>query len=248
MTLPLPTTESNGFGRHTNGAGDTSTIRVFIVAKIRSYREALAQVLGREPGIAVAGTGGDDGRLDQAVAEDRVDVALVDADAIQSLGAVSSDSSSAANVSVIALGVTEDEDEVIACAEAGVSGFFDRDGSIGELVLTIASVAQGERPFPPQVTATLVKHLAELAADRVAAGEQLTPRELEIAGLIDEGLSNKQIARRLQIELATVKNHVHNILEKLNVHSRLEAVARLREAGLGATKNGAPETNGTSRI
>jgi DNA-binding NarL/FixJ family response regulator len=224
--------------------GGASTIRVFIVAKTRVYRETLAEALGREPGIAVVGTCGDYRELVRRVAQDEVDVALIDPESRESLTAIEASSSPASDVKVIALGVTEDNEEVIAWAEAGVSGFVHHDCSIGDLAIAIDSVARGEMPCSPRIAAALVRHVASLAADRHANGRgtQLTPRELEIVGLIDGGLSNKQIARRLQIELATVKNHVHNILEKLNVQSRLEAAARFRElAGEGATR---PSQNG----
>ncbi len=80
----------------------------------------------------------------------------------------------------------------------------------------------------PRIAALLLRRVAEAAAPRSSGLERLTPRETEIVDLIEQGLSNKQIARRLSIELATVKNHVHNILEKLEVARRGEAVARVR--------------------
>jgi len=91
---------------------------------------------------------------------------------------------------------------------------------------------RGEAVCSPRVAGALLRRIAALAtdgrSDRVPA--HLTKREREIMGLIDEGLSNKEIAKRLRIEVATVKNHVHNILEKLQVHRRGEAAARVRAA------------------
>ncbi|MDQ5821587.1 MAG: response regulator transcription factor, partial [Actinomycetota bacterium] len=132
---------------------------------------------------------------------------------------------------VVALGVTEADDDVLPLAEAGVAGYVTRDGTVDDLLATVESVAAGETICSPRITATLLRRVALLARDRGAAAEAkrgLTHREREIVDLIDEGLSNKEIAVRLRIELATVKNHVHNILDKLHVRRRAEAAAAVR--------------------
>jgi two-component system, NarL family, nitrate/nitrite response regulator NarL len=107
-----------------------------------------------------------------------------------------------------------------------------REASAEHVAEAVWRAANDELACSPRVAASLLRHVRELAALRPpdAAGPGLTPREREIVGLIDEGLSNKQIASRLCIELPTVKNHVHNILEKLHVSRRGEAVARLRQS------------------
>jgi DNA-binding NarL/FixJ family response regulator len=138
-------------------------------------------------------------------------------------------------VRVVAFGVSESESEIIACAEAGVAGLVSREASFADLVATIERVASGETLCSPRVATILLRRLATLAAQRNGKpAAHLTTREHEILGLIDEGLSNKQIARRLHIEVPTVKNHVHNILEKLNVHRRYEAAARMRAGANGS--------------
>ncbi len=106
-----------------------------------------------------------------------------------------------------------------------------REASLEELVEVVESVARGESLLAPRIGALLLRRVAEAAGHKRAptAAGRLTPRELQVVGLIDEGLSNKQIAARLSIELATVKNHVHSILEKLEVERRAEAAARVRQ-------------------
>jgi DNA-binding NarL/FixJ family response regulator len=132
-------------------------------------------------------------------------------------------------VKVVAFAVPETESDIIACAEAGVAACVTREASFGELVATIERVGSGESLCSPQVAAVLLRRVATLAAARsVEPASALTGREREILDLIDEGLSNKQIAQRLCIELPTVKNHVHNLLEKLDVQSRYEAAALMR--------------------
>src|SRR5262249_26134757 len=121
---------------------------------------------------------------------------------------------SAPEVRVIVLGVNDAEEEVVRYAEAGAAGYLLQDGSLNELVATIVSVAEGETLCSPRVAAALLRRLAALAADRHSsvAHARLTAREQEIMQLVGHGLSNKQIAQRLSIEIWTVKNHVHNIL------------------------------------
>jgi two-component system, NarL family, nitrate/nitrite response regulator NarL len=147
----------------------------------------------------------------------------------------------APHAQVIAVGVFETEQQVIACAEAGVAGYLLRHESLAQLGAVVQSVLRGETICSPQVAATLLRRVATLAAERRSADgtAQLTVREREVLQLVDLGMSNRDIAERLSIEVRTVKNHVHNILEKLQVHRRGEAAARLR-AGRALVPLGVP--------
>ena len=109
-------------------------------------------------------------------------------------------------------------------------GFVERDAGLDELVTSIVCAARGEASFPPPIATTLLRRVASLSgAPGVSADVAgLTARERQIVEVIAEGLSNKEIAARLSIEVATVKNHVHNILEKLQVSRRSEVVTQLR--------------------
>jgi two-component system, NarL family, nitrate/nitrite response regulator NarL len=128
---------------------------------------------------------------------------------------------------LLALGVVESRDEAVAHAEAGITACVSREASADHLVDTIHRAACDEL-VPPSGTALAQRAATVLGQDAEEPEGRLTVRELEIVALIDQGLSNKEIARRLCIELATVKNHVHHILEKLRVHRRGEAAARIR--------------------
>jgi two-component system nitrate/nitrite response regulator NarL len=211
-------------------------IRALVVSDIRLYREGLAAALSagsRCEVVATAPTGFAALEATEAHRPDVVllDLALVDAgDAVAHLAAVDPP------VKVVALGVREVPSEVIALAEAGVAGYVTRDATLDDLVEVVESVARGEMVCSPRIAALLLQRVAaargrDVRRDRDA---RLTPRENEIVVLIDEGLSNKQIAQRLSIEVATVKNHVHSILEKLGVEGRAAAAAHVRrgrEAG-----------------
>lgn len=137
---------------------------------------------------------------------------------------------------VVAMSVTETEDDIIACAELGVSGLLPVSGGLADLEQILTHVVRGLTTCSPLVAAALLKRVSSLAEEKHADSgaryveEHLTPRERQVLELIERGLTNKEIAHDLCIEVRTVKNHVHNLLEKLRVNRRGEAAARLRSA------------------
>jgi DNA-binding NarL/FixJ family response regulator len=206
--------------------------RVLIVAHIRLYREGLTAMLQGERRIDVVGTATGADEAVAALQACRPDVVLLDTAIPDNVWIVRALVAAVPGTKVVALAVPEVEREVLACAEAGVAGYVTREGSVEDLVAAVESVARGEMVISPRMAATLLQRVATLALEQSPAAieARLTTREVEILDLIDQGLSNKEIARRLTIELSTVKNHVHNILEKLNVTRRGEAAARARAA------------------
>jgi two-component system nitrate/nitrite response regulator NarL len=218
--------------RHSIGA--VPVIRVLIAARVRLYRDGLASLLAREEQIEIAATVTDG---NQALARLRfkdVDVVIVDTALRSSLEAIGAIHAANPDVPVVALSVADDDPAVLACAEAGAAGFVTRDGSAQDLVAAICGAERGELTCTPRLTSTLFGRIAALAAERVPPPpiERLTSREREVVLLIEEGLSNKQIARRLQIQLPTVKNHVHHILNKLDLAGRGQVMTRVRENAL----------------
>jgi two-component system nitrate/nitrite response regulator NarL len=208
-------------------------VQVFIVADVSVHRDGLQELLEREARIHVIGAAA---TVPESIAEitDLVpDVVLLDVVGENRVAAITALVHAIPGVKVIACAVPETEQDVIPCAEAGVAACLPRETPLTELGATIERVASGESIASPRVAAMLLRRVATLAA-RSSPEERLTAREGEILELIDDGLSNKQIARRLSIELSTVKNHVHNILDKLQVHRRSEAAAHMR------ARNGSP--------
>jgi DNA-binding NarL/FixJ family response regulator len=206
-------------------------IRLLVVADVRFYREGLAGVLARE-GVEIVGAAAS---VDEALAravELAPEVTLVDLGTRGAVALALALGVASPETKVVALGVREVEEEVVMLAEAGVAGYVTREQSLDELVAAVHTVAAGETLCSPWLAATLLRRVAELARDRTSApaAERLTAREREIVGLLGDGLSNKEIAARLRIELPTVKNHVHNVLEKLNVRRRADAAAAARTA------------------
>lgn len=205
-------------------------IRVLVVAETRLYREGLAFILARRRHLRVVATASSSAEALAAAHEHEVDVALVDV-----AGSTSTLKAIVRVVpahKVVVLALPEDDRAILDCARLGVSGYVPREDSLQDLVLTIESVANGQPRCPPRVAAVLLKRVTEDGerAQPDLAG-RLTAREREILGLVAEGLSNKQIARRLSLQLSTVKNHVHSIMKKLDVRERHEAVTRLRAGG-----------------
>jgi two-component system, NarL family, nitrate/nitrite response regulator NarL len=228
---PLSSSSERANGKYTH--------RVLLVADVSLHRNSLVEQLDREPGILVVGATSDPL---QSVAEYwslSPDLVLLDVAAEERVPAIGALVAAIPGVRVVAFAVPETESDIIACAEAGVAACVTRDASFDELVATIERVGSGESLCSPQVAAVLLRRVATLAAERSGdPAASLTTREREILELIDEGLSNKQIAQRLCIEVPTVKNHVHNLLEKLDVRSRHEAAALTRERA-GATSRSA---------
>jgi len=210
-------------------------LRVLVVSEIRLFQDALATLLGRQAGLSVIGMTNQFHALTQT-AELRPDIVLFDATRAASLGYAKTLSDQVSASKVVAFGVAEADAEIVALAAAGVAGYVRHDATAEDVVTVLKSAMRGELLCSPRAAATLCHRVAALSreADGGPPSEPraltLSKRELQIADLIDRGLSNKQIARQLGIQATTVKNHVHNILDKLKVHRRGEAAACLRAA------------------
>src|SRR5688500_8829912 len=129
---------------------------------------------------------------------------------------------------IVALAVAETPQDVTRWVEAGVAGYVPRTATSGELIRALNDVVRDEVRCPPQIAATLIRRLAVLAASAQTAAaplQALTGREQEVLALLADGLPNKVIAARLSIQPATAKNHVHNILHKLELSGRVEAAS-----------------------
>jgi two-component system, NarL family, nitrate/nitrite response regulator NarL len=208
--------------------------RVLLIDDMRIYLEQLAWSLRRERWINEVMAFNDlQGALGFLI-KGAVDMVLLNMTTAGSVTMVGAIARIGQQVPVIALGMPEVEEHVIACAEAGVAGYVPKGGSFADLLVVMQSVARGETVCSPRMAAMLLRRVAMLAdQQQTHPSTLLTPREREVLALIQQGRSNKEIARRLSIEVRTAKNHVHNIFAKLQVRSRGEAAARA-ELVLGA--------------
>lgn len=213
----------------------TRPIRILLVNEFRLIGNIIAASLEDEPDIHVVGCATTPEEALKIVQEKVVDVALVstrllDQGALKLTGAITD---LAPNTKVLALGLTEENKRILRYMEAGASGYILKDHSLEDLVETIRAAQDGKVFVSPQIAAAMMERLSNLAQlfsdveNSVTDTAGLTSRELEVLGLIGQGLTNQEIAEKLVIEIGTVKNHVHSILEKLNVGSRGEAAAYL---------------------
>ena len=220
-----------GSGNHAAAATiRTPAIPVVVVSPVCLYRDGLVALLERAGDVAVVGTAADvETAIELAIRLDAL--VLFDAMTAESCAEIRAMRDALPDVSILALTVRRGEQEMIELAEAGVQGFVTVDASLPELAEAIRSAARGEAICSPSVAAALLRRVAALAhtSQTHEAGPALTVREQEILVLLQEGLSNKQIAQELQIQLSTAKNHVHSILGKLGVERRAEVVALGRE-------------------
>jgi DNA-binding NarL/FixJ family response regulator len=204
---------------------------LLIIDDCRLYRDGLAEIIARECSHVAVRTAHDAASMLRALGQRCPDVILLNLASTDSRALMQTARAHSPQSRLIVLGVCEDdESEIVDCAEAGVSGYHLRTASLAELVQLIGSVIAGESLCSPRITALLMRRLAVLAADGRSDNKvlALTERENQIVQLLELGLSNKEIAVRLCIEVATVKNHVHSLLAKLGVRRRAHAAAVMR--------------------
>jgi DNA-binding NarL/FixJ family response regulator len=202
-------------------------IRVMIVSEVRLYREGLARALAAQPELEVVEDMSGDMLL--KLGGSQPDIILADSAIVRTTELVARAADN--GVRVVAFAVAEeDENEVLACAQVGVAGFVARNATMEELLRTLRTASQGDVRCSPRIARLLVRRVAMLTDSGSHPGENLSlsRRQRDVVALIDRGLSNKEIATRLGIEVATVKNHVHYLLKKLQVHRRGEAAAVAR--------------------
>lgn len=217
------------------------TLRVVIVSDVRLVQEGLSSVLAQRVEVNIVSS------VDTLQARDEIarahpHVVLFDAmhpDSVEFLKVLVI---SAPDSKVVAFGVKENAEDFLALAAAGTAGYIGDSADSGDVVRVLERVMCDELPCSPRVAASLYRRVATLSQGGggiFGAGNghidvaQLSRRELQIAELIDRGLTNKEIGRQLGIEAATVKNHIHNMCEKLKVHRRGEAAARVRAIARG---------------
>lgn len=204
-------------------------IRIGVVSPTRLYREGLAAILTSRPGFVVAAASATAVTLGPG----RVDVVVVDVSGPEMVVELRVLAAVLPDACVVAVAVPDVEERVLACAEAGIAAYVTREASVEEILASVESAAHGEASCSPHMTCTLLRHVGRLAARSPGStAAELTPRQLEIVGLVEVGLSNKEIARRLHIEVSTVKNHLRTIFEKLEVHRRRDAGPTARRRGL----------------
>ena len=210
-------------------------INILLINEIQLIGNVIVAALEDEPDIHVVGCVTTPEEALKIVQENVVDVAIVstrlsDQGAIKLTKALTE---LAPTTKVLALGLTEEKNRVLRYVEAGAAGYILKDDSLEDLINTVRAAQEGKVFVSPQIAAAMMERLSDLAQmfsdveNNVTDTAGLTARELEVLELISNGLTNQEISEQLVIEIGTVKNHVHSILDKLNVGSRGEAAAYL---------------------
>jgi DNA-binding NarL/FixJ family response regulator len=220
-------------------------IRVLVASHIRLYREALGRVLeqsndrtnasdptsARDSGtqIVLVGVAGSAADAVEQVHRLAPDIALLDMAMSDAFSVARQLGRFAGASRIVALGMAENEAEVLNCAQIGIAGYVTREASIDDMLDAVEATARGEVHCSPKIAGSLFRRIAALSTERAngSTPNALTARESQILRLLQQGMSNKMISRSLGIELPTVKNHVHSVLAKLGIHRRTEAISLL---------------------
>ncbi len=210
------------------GSRERPKIRVFIACEVRLIRESLSFLLNQHADIEAIDSF--EARVRSSEVATEIDVVVIDAQQdIEWMAArLQEFKASWRGVKIVVVGVPDAATDVLRYIEAGASGYVLKASSLAKLVETIRAAHRGEASSSPEVLALLFDRIASLKSQLRAVEDsdmgKLTQRELEVLQLVVEGLSNKEIAAALNLETQTVKNYVHNILDKLRVRNRREAV------------------------
>jgi DNA-binding NarL/FixJ family response regulator len=210
-------------------------LRVLVVDDPPVYRDGLAMLLGSVPGLVVVGTAADGAEAVRCAREELPDVVVMDVqmpgmDGIAATRAITAESPS---VGVVVLTMSEDDGTVFSAVRAGARGYLLKGADQEEVVRAITTVAGGGAVFGAALARRIAEFFTAGPAGPETAFPQLTARETEVLDLVAAGRSNAQIAAALYLSPKTVRNNVSNVLAKLQVTDRAQAIVRARDAGLG---------------
>ena len=202
--------------------------KILLIEDNRILRDGIKAIINKQADLRiVAATEGNHDTLQQARSLKPqvvlIDLGLRDADGLRVVTTLTKEMP---QTKVIGMGLIPSQQDIIEFVQAGAAGFILKDATIEDVLRTIRLVAQGVRILPPLLTGSLFTHVVDHALrkgkGKLLDAVRMTKREREIIVLIAEGMSNKEIAERLSLSTYTVKSHIHNILEKMALHSRLE--------------------------
>jgi len=203
-----------------------------ILTGIRLLGDGLARYLNKKPDISVIATLDNMSDLRGLLAERPVDVVLVDVTQDLDLEGIRAIAMAAPEVVLIALGLREQRQDVIRCGRAGFSSYVARDATVEVLAAAMRDATAGRLACPADISSGLLRALFRMEPGARPDGADhapLTRREGAVLQLIGRGLTNKEIARELDLSVATVKHHVHRVLAKLNLPRRTHVMQQVRE-------------------
>ena len=212
-------------------------IKILLVEDNRLLRDGIKALINAQPDLRTAATSAGNHDTLLKARDSKAQVVLLDLGLQNENGVqlVKTLTEELPQTKVVAMGLVPSQLDIIEIVEAGASGFILKDASIEDFMETIRSVARGEKVLPPLLTGSLFIHVVEHALRRgkgkLVEAVRMTKREREIIALIAEGMSNKEIAQKVNLSVYTVKSHIHNVMEKLALHSRLQIAAHFHIQG-----------------
>jgi DNA-binding NarL/FixJ family response regulator len=208
--------------------GQSDRIRILIADDHALFRQAVKAILSDEPDLELVGEAGDGDEAVRMAIELVPDVVLMDVrmPKLAGIEAAKKINAELPTAKIVMLTVSDDDADLVDAIKAGASGYLLKEVDPTEIATAVRQTFAGHSLLSPAVASKLVSEFAAISkrADERALRPALTDRELEVLQLAADGLTNRQIGRRLTISENTVKNHIRNILEKLHLHSRMEAV------------------------
>jgi DNA-binding NarL/FixJ family response regulator len=211
-----------------SGPAPRSTIRVLVVDDQELFRRGLTMLLSVETDITIVGEAGDGATAAALAAASAPDIVLMDVrmPKLSGIEAITAVRNAAPAARIVMLTVSDEEADLYEAIKGGASGYLLKDASTDEVAQAVRVVADGQSLISPSMAMKLLDEFKQMSrTDRSQpTTPRLTERELEVLRLVAQGLNNREIAKQLFISENTVKNHVRNILEKLQLHSRMEAV------------------------
>jgi two-component system nitrate/nitrite response regulator NarL len=205
-------------------------MQAVILTSIKLLGDGLARCLNDTADISVVSVTDEISAVREVLGVGRIDIVLIDMTQSLDLDDVRSLAVAAPETVLIALGLREQRQDVIRCGRAGFSGYVARDAAVETVAEIMRDAIAGRLACPAEISSGLLRALFRAEAPSPPTDDEpLTRREGDVLQLIGRGLTNKEIARELNLSVATVKHHVHNVLEKLNLPRRAHAMRRVRE-------------------
>ena len=207
-------------------------MNIIVLTPVRVLGEGLVACVAMHSDMCIGAVVSDLEALRKLLAETAVDLVLVDVTQGVDLYDIRSIAVECPGVALVALGLSEQRQAVIRCGRAGFSGYVARDATVDALCDSLCDVVQGRLACPAEISGGLLRALfhTDRPSEESGLDSPLTQRESEVLQLIGRGFSNQEIARDLCLSVATVKHHVHNVLTKLNLPRRAQAMRRVRDA------------------
>jgi DNA-binding NarL/FixJ family response regulator len=221
-----------------NDCVSTPSIRAFLLIENRLLRESLVRLFRKRVEFLIVGQTSSADQIPADVEESKCDVLLGDSFVLNQLPAWTAENSEVAErLKVILIGMDAGEEHFLTAVRSGVGGYLLQDASASDVLAAVRSVFRGEAVCPPRLCATLFRFVAQAAREMPAFGAtntarpDLTLRQQQLVSLVAKGLTNKEIASRLNLSEFTVRNHIYRIFKQVDAESRSEAVEAARAHG-----------------